>query len=154
MADTSKFVWTRQHMEVNEASMQHVATLLAAATSSGDNHARELALLSLQDCDDVPGYLSVLLELVMHASLTPDMRLLAVITFKNTVDRCWTRNVSVLGGQVMQSKVAEQVHIRARLLTMCNFADIKVNVYIANTVVLGVCVMNIVTRAFVHGVRV
>ena len=65
-------------------------------------------------------------ELFASESLPDDLRYLAIITVKNTLDRGWVKNITSLGENAIQQKDAEKKHIRARMLSMFSISNIKV----------------------------
>ena len=65
-------------------------------------------------------------ELFASESLPDDLRYLAIITVKNTLDRGWVKTITSLGEGAMQQRDAEKKHIRARMLSMFSIANIKV----------------------------
>lgn len=66
-------------------------------------------------------------ELFASESLPDDLRYLAIITVKNTLDRGWVKNITSLGENAIQQKDAEKKHIRARMLSMFSIPNIKVH---------------------------
>ena len=115
-------------MDVSAANMAQVAQLLAAAAGNDDG-ARKQAQAALSDLDETPGFVSNLLELSAQATANPHLRLLALITVKNTVDRGWSRNISTRGGDSIQQK--RQVRLDScgcRLGAQCHFRKAPVAV--------------------------
>ena len=75
-------------MDISADNIAQVAQLLAAAAGADDG-ARKHAMAALSELDDMPGFVSNLLELAAGSTSSPQLRLLAMITVKNTIDRGW-----------------------------------------------------------------
>jgi hypothetical protein len=61
-------------------------------------------------------------EIFATQNLPESLRFLSIITFKNTVERQWTRNI----GAQMQQKDAEKAFLRQKLLQLFNIPNIRV----------------------------
>ena len=111
-------------MEVNAQNVQQVMHVLSAAAGH-DEAARTAAHHTLTTLEEMPGFLSCLLEVFALEQTPPQLRFLAIITFKNTIERQWSKNVSSLGGNAIQQKEAEKFFLRGRLLTLFHIAELR-----------------------------
>eukprot|EP01114_Cavostelium_apophysatum_P022781 TRINITY_DN8363_c0_g1_i1.p1 TRINITY_DN8363_c0_g1~~TRINITY_DN8363_c0_g1_i1.p1 ORF type:complete len:1020 (-),score=251.29 TRINITY_DN8363_c0_g1_i1:59-3118(-) len=64
----------------------------------------------------IPGYCSVLLEIISNQGTDQNLRLAAVLALKNAVSRCWKKHV-VTNAEIGEN---EKQHIRVRLLQCLN----------------------------------
>ncbi|GMN55611.1 hypothetical protein TIFTF001_024729 [Ficus carica] len=87
---------------------------LLTNSMSGDENVRKPAEAALAQCEARPGFCSCLMEIITAKDLAPqvDVRLLASVCFKNSVNRYWRTRRDSLG-----ISNEEKVHLRHKLLS-------------------------------------
>lgn len=104
-------------MEPNAENVAETVRLLSAS-STGDGKALE----TLQQIDKVPGFKLCLMSVFMELQHPRDLRLLAVIHFKNAISRSWhperglPQRPSQQQLEMLQAHEAERAEIRKALL--------------------------------------
>ncbi|PON51218.1 Coatomer beta subunit [Parasponia andersonii] len=100
-------------MALSESDLPAIYSFLTNSLS-GDESVRKPAEAALAQCEARPGFCSCLMEIISAKDLAPqvDVRLMASVYFKNSINRYWRRRRDSLG-----ISNEEKVHLRQKLLS-------------------------------------
>ena len=110
-------------------NMGELMQLLHAGLSA-DAAVRTPAEATLEEWRELPGYFSLLKEVVVHGEAPLEVRWLGACCFKNGIKRSWRRSQHMNGGITAE----EKVHLRTHLLLMLDVLDERIAKQIAEIV--------------------
>lgn len=105
-------------------TLEHIGELIAVLTSalSADESMRKPAEAVLEQWRGVPGYFSLLKEVIVLAEAPLEVRWLAACCFKNGIKRSWRRGKQMKGGISDE----EKIHLQTNMLMLLDIVDERI----------------------------
>jgi hypothetical protein len=105
-------------------TLEHIGELIAVLTSalSADESVRKPAEAVLEQWRGVPGYFSLLKEVIVLAEAPLEVRWLGACCFKNGIKRSWRRGKQMKGGISDE----EKLHLQTHMLLLLDIVDERI----------------------------
>eukprot|EP01050_Picozoa_sp_SAG11_P031283 SAG11_NODE_9656_length_892_cov_0.720050_1_plen_242_part_10 len=124
-----QLVQPAQQQSLRPSDMGQLIQLLEAGLSL-DAQVRKPAEAMLETWKDVPGYFSLLKELIVACDAPAQTRLLGAMCFKNAIKRSWRKSRHNSGGVGED----ERVHLRQHVLEFLDVSDTRISKQVSEIV--------------------